>query len=191
MDFLFAIPSFIFNLISGLFSWVFGVISGIVGIVLWPVKLLWGLLTWVGKTLISIVLLPTLLFSHPGDLSATQGNISATQPVVATTTTVSDTYNLEQIYKDINNLQRAGRDMEYLRTYENSAQCGIQMRKYQSQAQALVNQTNALPKEYSITLGAAAIRLNMCVSCKPYAAKQECNLVLQELSDYQSMMSEE
>jgi hypothetical protein len=168
-------------LISSLFSWVFGVISGIVGIVLWPVKLLWGLLMGVGKTLISIVLLPTLLFSHPGD-------ISATQPITDTSVTVSNTYNLEQIYNDISRLEEAGRNMEPLRNLANLEklrQCGDKMREYQSQAEKLVEITEALPMSYKITLGSAAIRLNSCVSCKTDAKKQ-CELVRQDLSDYKS-----
>lgn len=94
MDFLFAIPSFIFHLVSTFFSLIFSVILGIVGIALSPFKLARGLLMGVDKALISIVLLPTLLFSHPGD-------ISATQPVVGTSATVPNTYNLEKIYNDI------------------------------------------------------------------------------------------
>ena len=178
MDFLFAIPSFIFHLVSTFFSWIFSVISVIIGIVLLPFVLAWGLLMEVGKALISIVLLPTLLFSHPGE-------ISATQPVVGTTATVSNTYNLEQIYNDISQLEEAGRNMEPLRTYEKLGQCGIQMREYQKQAQNLVEITDALPMSYKGTLGSAALRLNSCVSCTT-SAKKQCELVRLDLSDYKS-----
>ncbi|MEG3967058.1 hypothetical protein QUA00_05295 [Microcoleus sp. T2B6] len=182
MDFLFAIPSFIFHLISSLFSWVFSVLSGIVGIFLLPVKFVWGLLMGVGKTLISIVLLPTLLFSHPGD-------ISSSQPVVATTPTIPNN-NLEQIFNEIKRLEFAGRNMEPLRTKEKSGQCGDKMREYKAQAENLINKTKALPIKYKITLGSAAIRLDSCVSCTT-DAKQQCEMVLVDLSDYQSMMNEE
>ena len=182
MDFLFAIPSFIFHLVSTFFSWAFSVISGIVGIFLLPVKLVWGLLMGVGKTLISIVLLPTLLFSHPGD-------ISSSQPVVATTPTIPNN-NLEQIFNEIKRLEFAGRNMEPLRTKEKSGQCGDKMREYQSQAEKLVEITEALPMPYNIALGAAARSLNSCVSCTTYAKKQ-CEMVRVDLSDYQSSMSEE
>lgn len=177
MDFLFAIPSFIFHLISSLFSWVFSVISGILGIVIWPVKLLWGFLMGVGKTLISIVLLPTLLFSHPGD-------ISATQPVVSTTPAIPNN-NIEQIYNEISLLEKAGINMEALRTPETLGQCGDQMRKYQKQAQDLVEITDALPLSSYATLMSAARTLNTCVSCQTDAKKQ-CELVRQDLSNYQS-----
>ena len=180
MDFLFAIPNFIFYLISSLFSWVFSVISGIVGIVLWPVKLLWGLLMGLGKTLISIVLLPTLLFSHPAD-------ISATQPIVSTSATVSNTYNLEQIFNDIQELELAGIKMQPLRNNKNLRECGIQMREYQDQVKDLIERTNALPIQYKITLGAAASRLNSCVSCTT-SAQDSCKLVRMELNDYESMI---
>lgn len=186
MDFLFAIPSFIFHLISSLFSGVFSFIFGIIGIVVWPFKLVWGLLMGVGKTLISIVLLPTLLFSHPGD-------ISTAQPVVDKTAAIPNTYNLEQIYNDINDLERAGREMDLLRnSYDLSdrRQCGDKMREYQDQVADLIDMTATLPIQYKITLGAAAKRLNSCVSCSTSAEKQ-CDLVLQELSDYQSMINEE
>ncbi|MEG4428372.1 MULTISPECIES: hypothetical protein [unclassified Microcoleus] len=186
MDFLFAIPSFIFHLVSTLFSWIFSVILGIVGIALSPFKLARGLLMGVDKALISIVLLPTLLFSHPGD-------ISATQPVVGTSATVPNTYNLEKIYNDISQLEEAGRNMEPLRNRENLEklrQCGDKMREYQSQAEKLVEITEALPMPYNIALGAAARSLNSCVSCTTYAKKQ-CEMVRVDLSDYQSMMNEE
>ena len=184
MDFLFAIPSFIFHLVSSFFSWIFSVILGIVGIALSPFKLAWGLLMGVGKMLISILLIPTLLFSHPGD-------ISSSQPVVATTPTIPNTYNLEQIYNDIKELELAGRAMEPLRnSYQTLGQCGDKMREYQDQATNLIDQTNALPIKYNITLGSAAIRLKSCVSCTTYA-KQQCEMIQVDLSDYQSMMNEE
>lgn len=176
MDFLFAIPNFIFHLISSLFSWVFSVISGLLGIVIWPVKLLWGLLMGVGKTLISIVLLPTLLFSHPGD-------ISATQPVVSTTAAIPNN-NIEQIYNEINELERAGRAMEPLRnSYQTLGQCGDKMREYQKQAKNLVEITDALPMSYKVTLGIAAGDLNSCVSCMS-SAQNSCKLVRMSLTDY-------
>ena len=197
MDFLFAIPSFIFHLISTLFSWVFSVISGMVGIVVWPFKLVWGLLMGVGKTLISIILLPTLLFSHPGDISTAQPVVGKTaaiaQPVVEKTAAIPNTYYLEQIYNDINELERAGREMDRLRnSYDLSdlKQCGDKMREYQDQVADLIDMTATLPIQYKITLGAAATRLNSCVSCSTSAEKQ-CDLVLQELSDYQSMINEQ
>ncbi|MEG4849586.1 hypothetical protein QUB10_01600 [Microcoleus sp. B5-D4] len=182
MDFLFAIPSFILHLISSLFAWVFSVLSGIVGIFLLPVKLVWGLLMGVGKTLISIILLPTLLFSHPGE-------ISSSQPVVATTPTIPNN-NLEQIFNEIKRLEFAGRNMEPLRTKEKLGQCGDKMREYKAQAENLINKTNALPIKYKITLGSAAIRLDSCVSCTT-DAKQQCEMVRVDISDYQSMMNEE
>lgn len=182
MDFLFAIPSFILHLISSLFSWAFSVISGIVGIFLLPVKLVWGLLMGVGKTLISIVLLPTLLFSHPGD-------ISSSQPVVATTPTIPNN-NLEQIFNEIKRLEFAGRNMEPLRTKEKSGQCGDKMREYQKQVENLVEITDALPISYKVTLGIAAGNLQFCVSCIS-SAQDSCKLVRMDLSDYQSSMSEE
>ncbi|MEG5162253.1 hypothetical protein QUB37_17645 [Microcoleus sp. AT3-A2] len=182
MDFLVAIPSFIIHLISSLFSWVFSVLSGIVGIFLLPVKLVWGLLMGVGKTLISIVLLPTLLFSHPAD-------ISLSQPVVATNPTIPNN-NLELIFNDIKRLEFAGRNMEPLRTQERLGQCGDKMREYQKQAENLVEITDALPMSYKVTLGIAAGDLKSCVSCMS-SAQDSCKLVRMGLSDYQSMMSEE
>ena len=182
MDFLFAIPSFIFHLVSTFFSWIFSVILGIVGIALSPFKLARGLLMGVDKALISIVLLPTLLFSHPGD-------ISSSQPVVATTPTIPNN-NLEQIFNEIKRLEFAGRNMEPLRTKEKSGQCGDKMREYQKQVENLVEITDALPMSYKVTLGIAAVNLQFCVSCTTYAKKQ-CEMVRVDLSDYQSSMSEE
>ncbi len=177
MDFLFAIPSFIFHLVSTFFSWIFSVILGIVGIALSPFKLAWGLLMGVGKMLISILLIPTLLFSHPGD-------ISSSQPVVATTPTIPNTYNLEQIYNEINELERAGRAMEPLRnSYQTLGQCGDKMREYQKQAKNLVEITDALPMSYKVTLGIAAGDLNFCVSCMS-SAQNSCKLVRMSLTDY-------
>ncbi|KOR33639.1 MULTISPECIES: hypothetical protein [Planktothricoides] len=183
MDFLFAIPSFILKLISSLFYWVFSLISGILGVMLLPFKLLWGLFMGVGQTIISIVLLPILLFSNSGD-------ISATQPVVITSDTVSNNYHLEEIYNDIIQLEKAGRNMEFLRSYENLEECGSKMRGYQDKVKILIDKTNALPIKYKMTLGSAAIRLNSCVSCSTEAKKQ-CEMIRLDLSDYQSMMNEE
>ncbi len=179
MDFLFAIPSFIFHLISSLFSWVFGVISGIVGIVLWPVKLLWGLLMGVGKTLISIVLLPTLLFSHPAD-------ISATQPIVGTSSTVSNTYNLEQIYNDISRLEKEGRKLKPLSNNYQIEQCDIQMQEYQNQAAELVEKMKDWPDQFN-GLNLAAKSLNPCLSCRTSSSNlnlHSCNAVRMGLNEY-------
>ena len=64
------------------------------------------------------------------------------------------------------------------------------MREYQDQVKNLIDKTNALPLEYKMTLGSAAIRLNSCVSCST-DAKQQCEMIRLDLSDYQSMMNEE
>ncbi|MEG3925901.1 hypothetical protein [Microcoleus sp. D3_18a_C4] len=177
MDFLFAIPSFIFHLVSTFFSWIFSVILGIGGIALSPFKLAWGLLMGVGKALISIVLLPTLLFSHPGD-------ISATQPVVGTSATVPNTYNLEQIYDDISRLEEEGRKLKPLSNNYQREQCVIQMQEYQNQAAELVEKTKALPDQFN-TLKAAAGSLNSCLSCRTSSLEQHsCNAVSMGLRDY-------
>ncbi|MEZ2235069.1 hypothetical protein [Microcoleus sp.] len=184
MDFLFAIPSFIFHLVSTFFSWIFSVISVIIGIVLLPFVLAWGLLMEVGKALISIVLLPTLLFSHPGD-------ISSSQPVVATTPTIHNN-NVEQIFNDIQQLELVGRNMEPSRTYEQLGQCVILTQEYQNQAEKLIERTNDLPMSYKVTLWPAATGLKSCLSCNTTSIKQHsCNAVRMGLSDYQSMMNEE
>ena len=182
MDFLFAIPSFIFHLVSTLFSWVFSFIFGIVGIVIWPFKLVWGLFMGGGKLLISVLLAPISLFYHPAD-------ISAAQSVVGTIPT-SPNNSLEQIFNDIQGLELAGRQMEPLRNNAKLGQCGILMREYQNQVENLVEITNALPMQYKITLGAAATKLNSCVSCST-SAKDSCKQVRDNLNYYQSMMSQE
>lgn len=183
MEFLFAIPSFIFHLVANLFSWVFSLIGGILGIVIWPFKLVWGLVMGVGKLIISVLLAPFLLFSHPAQ-------ISAAQPVVGTIPTIPNN-SIEQIFNDIQELESVGREMEPLRNNEKlSGQCGILMREYLNKVENLREITNALPIQYKITLGAAVTRLESCVSCKT-SAKESCNKVLMDLNDYQSMMSEE
>ena len=183
MDFLFAIPSFIFHLVSTLFSWVFSFIFGIVGIVIWPFKLVWGLFMGGSKLLISVLLAPISLFYHPAD-------ISAAQPVVGTIPTIPNN-SIEQIFNDIQELESAGRQMEPLRNNEKFlGQCGSLMRKNQNKVENLREITNALPIQYKITLGAAVTSLESCVSCKT-TAQDSCNRVRENLNYYQSMMSEE
>jgi hypothetical protein len=182
MGFLFAIPSFIIHFLANLLSWFFSLIGGILGIVIWPFKLVWGLFMGVGKLLISVLVAPFLLFSHPAE-------ISAAQPVVGTVPPIPNN-RIEQIFNDIKSLELAGRQMEPLRNNENLGQCGILMRDYQIEADNLVEITNDLPRQYKATLGAAAISLNECVSCKT-TAQNSCERVRDNLNDYQSMISEE
>ena len=183
MDFLFAIPSFLFHLVSSFFSLIWGIIVGIVGIVIWPFKLGWGLVMGAGKLIISILLAPLLLFYHPS-----AANVSAAQPVTGTIPAISNS-SLEQIFNEIQQLELAGREMEPLRTKENAAQCGIRMREYQNKAENLEEKIKDLPPEYN-SLNAAARGLELCVSCASFA-KNSCKGVRVNLNDYQSMMSEE
>lgn len=181
MDFLFAIPIFILQLVSNLFSLIFGVIAWLVGIILWPLKLVWGICIGIGKFILSVFLAPFLLFSHPA-------NVSAAQPVVSTVTAIPNS-RLEQIFNDIQQLESAGRQMENLRNKGDLAQCGSKMREYQTQAENLVEKTKYLPHEY-IALGSAAGSLRMCVSCS-YSAQDSCDRVADDLNYYKFIMSEE
>jgi len=175
VDFLFAIPSFIFH-----------VIGWIIGIFLWPFKLIWGLFIGTGKVIFSVLLAPFLLFSHPANVSAAQP-ATPTPPVPAILNS-----QIEQIFNDIQQLELAGRQMEYSRNEwrnGNSTQCGILMRDYQNKAKKLVDKVKDFPPKY-IALGSAAGGLEMCVSCMS-SAQESCDVVRMNLNDYQSMMSEE
>lgn len=180
MNFLFSIPSFIFYLGSTLFSGFFSFVNKILSVFVCNVQLVlkWKPLMPCSKLIIAIILAPILLFVQPA-------NISIAQSIVPTIATIPNN-NLEQIFNDIQELELAGIKMQPLRNNKNLRECGIQMREYQDQVKDLIERTNALPLQYKITLGAAAIRLNSCVSCTT-SAQDSCKLVRMELNDYESM----
>ncbi|MGA9380163.1 MAG: hypothetical protein WBV73_15470, partial [Phormidium sp.] len=114
--------------------------------------------------------------------------VSAAQPTTPAVPAIANS-QFEQIFNDIQQLELAGRQMEYLRNNGDLAQCGSKMREYQKQAENLVDKTKYLPHEY-IALGSAAGSLWMCVSCSS-SAQDSCDRVADDLNYYKLIMSEE
>lgn len=77
---------------------------------------------------------------------------------------------VKEVLQAVRTLEQQGRGMESLRqgypnNLEKVRQCGEQMRERQPQARSLRERAEALPKPFSIHLGAAATELVLCVSC--------------------------
>ena len=90
-----------------------------------------------------------------------------------------------EVLKALNNLEQQGRNMEALRSKENSdnlRQCGDLMRARQKVADELRTKAESIIQPYTTYLTPAAIELKLCVSCSS-AAIDSCNRARSLLED--------
>jgi uncharacterized coiled-coil DUF342 family protein len=94
------------------------------------------------------------------------------------------------VLKAVKAMEKKGRGMEKLRASGITADmqiCGQQMRKLQPETKLLRKETESLPIDILMPLSAAAIELQLCVSCAS-RAMESCNRAKEHIRDAEKVL---